>query len=110
MAREERGLLTPEEIRRLRTDLGLRQQDLEGILGVGPKTVTRWEKGTVFQSAVADKFMRQIWTHPEILADDVANAPSPQCSGRNFALDCFTPVAHEPRQPQAVDNDFALAA
>ena len=65
MAREDRSLLTPEQIRQLRAELGLTQVQLEDILGVGPKTVTRWEKGTVFQSAVADKFMRKLWEHPQ---------------------------------------------
>jgi HTH-type transcriptional regulator/antitoxin MqsA len=66
-ARRGQGLLTPDEIKRLRTKLGLKQTDLETILDVSPKTVTRWERGTVFQNRTADKFMRLLVACPEIL-------------------------------------------
>lgn len=63
--RRERGLLTPQEIRELRGDLHLTQEHLEALLGVGPKTVTRWEKGTVFQSATA--VMRLLRSDPSLV-------------------------------------------
>ena len=51
-ARQTQGLLRPDEIRSLRAELGdISQVRLEHLLGVGAKTVVRWEKGTVFQSA-----------------------------------------------------------
>ncbi|MDI6843859.1 MAG: type II toxin-antitoxin system MqsA family antitoxin [Anaerosomatales bacterium] len=62
-----RGLLSPEEIRELRRSLGLSQAAFEKILGVGPKTVVRWEKGTVFQNATADRLMRLIAAEPWIV-------------------------------------------
>ena len=46
----EFGLLQPEEIRRLRHDLGLTQRALEDILGVGEKTAARWKRGIYPQS------------------------------------------------------------
>jgi len=106
MARRARGLLTPDQIRQLRHDLGLTQVELEAVLGVGPKTVTRWEKGTVFQSAVADNFMRSIWAHPEVFS--TANRGSRVCNDA-MALGCYEPA---PGLPTAgvVNNDFALAA
>lgn len=110
MAREAQGLLTPEQIRQLRTDLSLRQNDLEDILGVGPKSVTRWEKGTVFQSAVADRFMRKLWQHPEILVGDSVNVVLSPCAGRNFATECFAPATYEPATSGVVKNDLAFAA
>lgn len=58
--REEDGLLMPEEIRALRLDLGLTQQAFERLLGVGPKTVVRWERGTVFQNQATDALLRVI--------------------------------------------------
>jgi HTH-type transcriptional regulator/antitoxin MqsA len=64
--REARGLLTPEEILGLRASLRLSQAGLEKLLGVGPKTVVRWEKGTVFQSATADCLMRLLIAMPEL--------------------------------------------
>jgi len=65
-ARAARGLLTPGDIRRLRAALDLSQAELERVLGVGPKTVVRWEKGTVFQSATADRLMRLLAVKPEL--------------------------------------------
>jgi len=108
MARRDRGLLTPDEIRRLRTDLGLTQVSLEGVLGVGPKSVTRWEKGTVFQSAVADRFMRLIWAHPEILGA-ASEVPIPSCADR-MNLDCYATSDESVLGVGTVKNDFALAA
>ena len=64
--RESQGLLKPDEIKALRASLGLSQTGLEGLLGVGAKTVVRWEKGTVFQSATADRLMRLLRVMPEI--------------------------------------------
>ena len=64
--REAQGLLQPAEIKALRASLGLSQTALEGLLGVGAKTVVRWEKGTVFQSATADRLMRLLRVMPEI--------------------------------------------
>ena len=40
-ARAARGLLTPDEIRRLRATLHVSQAGLERLLGVGPKAPTR---------------------------------------------------------------------
>lgn len=61
-----KGLLSPEEIRELRCSLSLSQAAFEDLLGVGAKTVVRWEKGTVFQSAAADRMMRLIRLVPEV--------------------------------------------
>lgn len=58
--RVEEGLLLPEEIRSIRESLGLTQSALEELLGVGPKTVVRWEKGTVFQNGATDSLLRTI--------------------------------------------------
>ncbi|MHB0981097.1 MAG: type II TA system antitoxin MqsA family protein [Thermoleophilia bacterium] len=67
-ARAAQGLLTGEQIIQLRTYLNrLSQSDLEGILEVAPKTVTRWERGTVFQSHANDSLLRVIRTVAEML-------------------------------------------
>jgi len=63
--REDEDLLQPEEIRRIRERLGLTQADLETLLGTGPKTVVRWEKGTVFQNKATDSLLRIISELPE---------------------------------------------
>jgi putative zinc finger/helix-turn-helix YgiT family protein len=56
--REEDGLLTPEHVRRIRTELGLTQPEFERLLGVGTNVSSRWETGTVPQSAAVDSLLR----------------------------------------------------
>lgn len=74
LARAERGLLSPDDIRALRFDLGLTQEGLEMAMGMGPGTVVRWERGAVVQSATADRLMRLVRAHPELLGE--LGAPS----------------------------------
>jgi len=62
--RTREGLLQPDAIRRLRDSMGLSQVDLEQLLGVGPKTVVRWERGTVFQNAATDSLLRVLAAIP----------------------------------------------
>lgn len=63
--RQAEGLLSSEAIRDIRKGLGLTQQVFERLLGVGPKTVVRWEKGTVFQNRSTDSPLRIIDALPE---------------------------------------------
>lgn len=58
--REELGLLMPEEIKAIRESLELTQADFEQLLGVGEKTVVRWERGTVFQNSATDVLIRAV--------------------------------------------------
>lgn len=58
--RAEEDLLSPDEIVRIRHKLCLTQAQLEALLRTGPKTVVRWERGTVFQSRAADSLLRLI--------------------------------------------------
>jgi HTH-type transcriptional regulator/antitoxin MqsA len=67
--REDRNLLSSDEIRQLRFDLDLTQSALEALLGVGAKSVTRWERGTIVQPQTADTLMRILAAHPELLAE-----------------------------------------
>ncbi len=78
VARREDGLLTPTEIVSLRQRYGITQTELETILGSGPKTVTRWERGTIPQSAMADTLMRLLILSPasfNVAAKRVGIAP-----------------------------------
>jgi len=70
-ARQARGLLMPDDICQLRLDLGLTQMALDGALGASPGTVGRWERGSIVQPAVADRLMRLLWTHPDLLVEVV---------------------------------------
>jgi putative zinc finger/helix-turn-helix YgiT family protein len=69
MARAALGRLAPEEIRRLRLDLGLTQAALERALGAGRGVVANWERGIFVQGGAADQLMRILWAHPELLAE-----------------------------------------
>lgn len=76
--RKEEGLLSPDEVRAIRARLGLTQVELEKLLGVGPKTVVRWERGTVFQSPPVDRLLRVLDASREarqILAPPTQEAP-----------------------------------
>lgn len=69
IARREDGLLAPAEIQALREQLGLSQDAFERLIHAGPKTVTRWERGTVCQNGTADTLMRILRDHPDIAAE-----------------------------------------
>lgn len=59
------GLLTPAEIRENRERLGLTQQQLQELLGLGGNTLSRWETGRVYQSRALDRFLRVVFESPE---------------------------------------------
>lgn len=48
----------PFEIRGLRNSLGYSQAEFEQLIGAGPKTVVRWEKGTVTPNETAGSLLR----------------------------------------------------
>jgi putative zinc finger/helix-turn-helix YgiT family protein len=63
--RQEDGLLTPEQVKAIRTQLGLTQPEFERLLGVGKNTCVRWERGTIPQSAATDSLLRLVERFPE---------------------------------------------
>jgi HTH-type transcriptional regulator/antitoxin MqsA len=63
--RAREHLLRPDEIRAIRIDLGLSQTEFERLLRVGPKTVVRWERGTIFQNRATDTLLRTIRDVPQ---------------------------------------------
>jgi putative zinc finger/helix-turn-helix YgiT family protein len=71
-ARPQLGLLTGKAIADFRTSLGLTQAQLEKAMAVPPKTVARWEIGSVLQSCAADRFLRVLMAHPELVAELLA--------------------------------------
>lgn len=66
--RKKEDLLLPDEIRGIREKYDLSQEQLEGLIGAGPKTVTRWETGKVFQNQATDSLLRVIDRFPRVLA------------------------------------------
>ena len=63
--REKKGLVSPDRIRSLRGRYGLTQEQLERLLGVSPKMVVRWERGTVVPTLAASRLMEVLETVPE---------------------------------------------
>lgn len=67
LARKRLGLLEPEAIVAIRRRLGLGQQEIEQLFGLGEKVVTRWERGIVLQTQTADILLRLLADNPKIL-------------------------------------------
>ena len=63
--RREAKLLTPEDIRHGRENLGLTQKQLANLLSVGEATVSRSETGAQIQQRAMDRFLRLCFTSPE---------------------------------------------
>lgn len=64
--REQEDLLKPGEIQAIRESFELSQADFEKLLAFGPKTLGRWERGTVFQNRSSDMLMRIVRRFPEV--------------------------------------------
>lgn len=52
------GLLTPDEIRAGREKLGLTQAELQSLLGLGGNSLSRWEKGRIYQARSMDTLLK----------------------------------------------------
>ena len=63
------GLLSAEEIRQLRTGLGLTQEEFSLLLGGGKKAFARYETGAVRQSVAMDNLLRAVQKHPGLLME-----------------------------------------
>ena len=97
--RELDGLLSAEELRRIRLKYGFRQTDMEAMLSIGPKTWTRWERGKIPQSKAADTLIR-------VLAEDteVARRLMEQAGIDNpIAADVFARVEEDTKRLAAAN-------
>jgi HTH-type transcriptional regulator/antitoxin MqsA len=65
--RRAEGLLTSREVKDIRQGLAISQSQLEAALGVGPKTVVRWENGASVQGKAVDDVLRLIALDPDNL-------------------------------------------
>lgn len=63
------ALMSPEQVRNARSALGFTQAQFELALGVGPKTVVRWERGTVAPSQAANGLLWIALHHPSAFRD-----------------------------------------
>ncbi len=62
---EKAEQLTPDELERIRENLGVDQTQMSEILGLGEKTYHRWEKGTQFPSRSMCYYIRVLAQFPE---------------------------------------------
>lgn len=69
------NLLTPNEIREIRTLFGYTQEEFGTILGGGKKAFARYENGTITQSRAMDNQLKMLKSNPEILTAIVKILP-----------------------------------
>jgi HTH-type transcriptional regulator/antitoxin MqsA len=67
LVRREEGLLAPGEIESIRAQYGLSQAAFEQLIHAGPKTVTRWERGSVAPNGTADTLLRILRDEPGVV-------------------------------------------
>ena len=67
--REAQGLLSPERIRAARMRMGMTLPQFEHAMGVGAKTVGRWERGTVAPSRAANGMLWLAERHPDVFLE-----------------------------------------
>jgi len=67
LVRREEGLLAPAEIEAIRAQYGLSQAAFEQLIHAGPKTVTRWERGSVAPNGTADTLLRILRDEPGVV-------------------------------------------
>ena len=79
--RKQAGLLSPEQIREQRLALGLTQQTLADLLGIGVHTLSRWENGGQIQQRAFDRLLRAFFTVPQ---DCGKSRTMPGCKSRKW--------------------------
>jgi putative zinc finger/helix-turn-helix YgiT family protein len=75
--REQLGLLSPEQIRGNREELGVSQRELAEQLGVAVETISRWENGVLIQTRAMDRYLRLYFGVPQVRAALVGSASLP---------------------------------
>lgn len=73
--RRKKGLLTAKEIKQIREERNLTQEELEKLLRVSPKNVARWETYKSDQSKTADLLLRMLKDNPDCI-DLISKIPA----------------------------------
>jgi HTH-type transcriptional regulator / antitoxin MqsA len=63
--RNQVDLLKPQEVKRIRTKIGLTQREAGSIFGGGPNAFQKYEQGTVTVSKPMSNLLRVLEKHPE---------------------------------------------
>ncbi|HKI32379.1 MAG TPA: type II TA system antitoxin MqsA family protein [Gemmataceae bacterium] len=61
------GLLTPSQLRELRTGLRLSLAELAGLVGLEERTLAEWESGRAIPNRTADRLLRLLAAQPETI-------------------------------------------
>ena len=105
------GLLSPSDIKDLRSDLGLTQREFESLLGVSKPTASRWENGASQQSITANNLLKLIRDVPEA-RKYLGLAPHERTSSLSSSLLSVIPggkaPAYRDSDPLADENSFRL--
>jgi DNA-binding transcriptional regulator YiaG len=91
--RRQEKLLTPEEIRQGREQLGLKQQELADQLAISVSTLSRWETGAQVQQRSLNRAMKVFfrsqtvrWHYARIQEEEDGVAPPPQSRETHIAV------------------------
>jgi len=87
--RKRHDLLNGQQIKEIRKRFQATQEEFQTAIGAGPKTLTRWEKGTVIQPGPADKLLRVIAHFPSVyewLKSDMGADESSLSQGDNTII------------------------
>jgi putative zinc finger/helix-turn-helix YgiT family protein len=98
--RAEVGLLTSQEIKAHRVQLGLSQQELAEQIGVAKETISRWETGAI-QSRPMDNLLRLFFVSKEVRRLLCQGFASPPPGNVNRVFRCVKPESY-------VGNAFSL--
>ena len=60
------SMLSPDEIRQIREQLGMSQKELAKKLQLGEVSISRWESNSVIQTAALDLLLRLMRDVPEV--------------------------------------------
>jgi putative zinc finger/helix-turn-helix YgiT family protein len=95
--RRSERFLSGAEIRALRERLGLSQEQMEAALGLGAKSLARWENDRVLQNRSMDNLLRAIDRDPTLVGHLAGLHGVPLPDGSELSRGARVDTAHWPR-------------